>query len=262
MQTIKMLPIRNSYRAALCLGIGIAAGALAAQAQPDAAPGAGMAAPGAKAPAKARKPRVVGTSHLRVLHAIAGGPSVDVYLDGKKTLDAVAFKTLSAYMDVPSGSHTLALRAAGSAATAAPLVTLKRSLVADGYFVAAAATIAGQPKILVQNETAGKLNPKKASVRFYHLSPDAPAVDITMPSASKRAANGTRVVVKQLAPGKSRAAALNAGSVTLSIRADGKVVKEVPATVEAGSRYAAFVVGKAAGAGDEALEVIVKPVAK
>lgn len=233
---------------------GLAASALSASAQPAQAPAAGVA--------KARKPRVAGTSHLRVLHAIVGGPSVDVYLDGKKTLDGVAFKALSSYMDVPSGPHILALRAVGSEASTAPLATLKRSLAPDGYFVAVAATVSGAPLILVQNEMSGKLNPSKASVRFYHLSPDAPAVSITAPSKSKLAVNGARSLVKDLAPGKSRAAGLNAGSVTLSVRAGDKVVKEVPVSVEAGSRYAAFVVGRAAGTDDEALEVIVKPVAK
>ena len=243
-----------------CFGLGATSLTLAAQAQPDQA--ASSSAEAAKPAPKPRKARVAGTAHLRVLHAIPGGPSVDVYLDGKKTLEGIGYKTLSNYMAVPSGSHTLALRAAGSAATVAPLATLRRTVAADAYFVAAAASVAGKPTILVQNETTGKLNPKKASVRFYHLSPDAPAVSITAPSTSKMAANGTRNVVKLLPPGKSRTASLNGGAVTLSIRAEDKVVKEVPVSVEAGNRYAAFAVGRAAGTGDEALEVILKPAGK
>lgn len=261
MHLTTLLPRRAQF-GVLCFGLGLTGLTIAAQAQPDAATPAAAPAKSAAKPAKARKPRVTGTSHLRVLHAIPGGPSVDVYLDGKKTLEGVTFKTLSAYMDVPSGSHTLALRPAGSAATVAPLATLRRSVAPDAYFVAAAASVAGKPTILVQNETSGKLNPKKASVRFYHLSPDAPAVSITAPSTSKRAANGTRNVVKLLPPGKNRAATLNGGSVTLSIRAEDKVVKEVPVSVEAGNRYAAFAVGRAAGTGEEALEVILKPAGK
>jgi hypothetical protein len=251
MQSIKSVSRLGIASAFLCGALG-AAFVLPAKAQPDANT-AGVAKPAKKA----TKPRVQGTSHLRVLHAIAGGPSVDVYLDGKKSLESVAYKTLSSYLDVPSGSHVLALRAAGSEANAAPLATLKRSLAADGYFVVSAATIEGKPTLLAQNETTGKLSATKASVRFYHLSPDAPAVSVTAPSTSKLAKDGTRNVVKELLPSKSRSASLAPGTVTLSIRADGKVVKEVPVTVEASTRYAAFVVGKA-----DALEVIVKPVGK
>ncbi len=252
--------MRINRVSAAALGFGLAASALCAQAQPAATVGAAQPAP--NAPSRPRAARVQGTAHLRVLHAIAGGPSVDVYLDGKKALGSVSYKSLSDYMDVPSGSHVLALRASGSEAASAPLASLKRSLAAGGYFVAAAASVAGQPAVIVQNETTGKGSEKRASVRFYHLSPDAPAVSITAPSASKMARNGTRTLVKELLPGKSRSASLPAGTVTLSLSAGGKVVKQVPVTVQAGRRYAAFAVGKAAAEGDEALEVIVAPVGK
>lgn len=235
--------------------------AACAQAQPTATAGAAPQA-GAKPGAKPRAAGVKGTAHLRVLHAIVGGPSVDVYVDGKKALEGVSYKGLSPYLDVPSGSHVLALRLAGSEAASAPIATLKRSLAAEGYFVAAAATVGSKPVILVQNETTGKGSEKRASVRFYHLSPDAGPVSISAPSASRMAKNGTRSVVKELLPGKSRSASLPSGSTTLSLSAGGKVLKQVPVAVEAGHRYAAFAVGKAGGTGDEALEVIVKPVAK
>jgi hypothetical protein len=51
------------------------------------------AKPAADAKAKTVKTtRARGTAYVRLLHAIVGGPRVDVYVDGKKTLDDVLIK--------------------------------------------------------------------------------------------------------------------------------------------------------------------------
>lgn len=91
-----------------------------------------LAQDAAKTAAKpaAKTTKVRGTAYVRVLHAIAGGPRVDVYVDGKKTLDDVAFKTISDYMAVPSGQRTFSINAATKAEV---LLTEKKNLVADKY---------------------------------------------------------------------------------------------------------------------------------
>lgn len=216
------------------------------------------AKPATAAKAKTTKqPRARGTAYVRVLHAIAGGPRVDVYVDGKKTLDDVAFKTISDYMAVPSGQRTLSIN---SATKTEALVSEKKNLVADKYYTVAATTTAGKPSFFVQNESSGKMKEGQAQIRVFHLAAGAPPVDITTPSTNKNAKNGyARIVPAGLAFKKTSSRQITPRTYTLQVRAGDKLLKEVPnVQIEAGKRYSVFAVGKADGAGDEAFDVIVK----
>lgn len=213
------------------------------------------AKPAAKPAAKTVKAR--GTAYVRVLHAIAGGPRVDVYVDGKKTLDDVAFKTISDYMAVPSGQRTFSINAATKTEA---LLTEKKNLVADKFYTVAATTTAGKPSFFVQNESTGKMKEGQAQIRVFHLAAGAPAVDITTPSTRKNAKGGyARIVPAGLAFKKTSSRQITPRTYTLQVRAGEKLLKEVPnVQVEAGKRYSVFALGKADGTGDQAFDVLVK----
>jgi hypothetical protein len=229
-------------------------------AQPDAAPVA--AAPTNPKTKKARKPRdpnakprtpgVRGTAYVRVLHAIEGGPQVDVVVDGGKKAEGVEYKTLSDYLALPSGSRLFSIKKAGGDET---LASIRKSVKADTYYVLAAATVEGKPGFVWHNEVTGKPNPARAALRVYHLAAGAPAVSVTSPSA--RGKNKMRTMIKELTFGQSRASTLPAGTATVQIRSGDKVLKEAPATVEAGKRYAAFAIGN-----KDNIDLIIAPVGK
>jgi hypothetical protein len=66
----------------------------------------------------------------------------------------------------------------------------------------------------------------------------------------------------KLAFKKARSRQITPRTYTLQVRAGDKLLKEVPnVQIEAGKRYSVFAIGKADGAGDEAFDVLVKPVA-
>lgn len=203
-------------------------------------------------PTKPKTPRVQGTTYIRVLHAVANGPSVDVYIDGGKKSENIGFKSISDYFGVPSGLRTISLKKAG---TQEEVAMLKKTAMADKHYVVAAVTMDAKPNLLMQNEETGKPNPAKASLRVYHLVPGAPAVQITTPSA--RGKDKMRTMLKDLEFGKSRSATLPTGTASVQVRLGDKLLKEVPATVEAGKRYAAFAIGSA---GD--VNLVVAPVGK
>jgi len=213
----------------------------------------------AKPVAKAKTTKARGTAYVRVLHAIAGGPRVDVYVDGKKTLDDVAFKTISDYMAVPSGQRAFSINAATKTDV---LLTEKKNLVADKYYTVAATTTAGKPSFFVQNESTGTMKDGLAQIRVFHLAAGAPAVDITTPSARKNAKGGYARLMTNLAFKKTKSnSRVTPKTYTLQVRAGEKLLKEVPnVQIEAGKRYSVFAVGKADGVGDEAFDVLVKPV--
>ena len=60
---------------------------------------------------------------VRITHAVAGGPNVDVYLDGAATpaFADLAFGASTDLVEIAAGDHTVDLRATGAAATDAPV---------------------------------------------------------------------------------------------------------------------------------------------
>jgi hypothetical protein len=229
-------------------------------AQPAVDPAPDAAAPVA-APEKARKPRaagaakkprVQGTTYVRVFHAIAGGPTVDLFVDGGKKAEGLSYKKLSDYLALPSGSRTFSIKRTGSDET---LASLKKSAQADKYYVLAAATVEGKPGFVWQNEVTGKVREGRGSVRVYHLAAGAPTVAITTPSARGKAK--MRTLVKELVFGKPRMVSLVAGTASLQVRAGDKMLAEAPATIEVGKRYAVFATGDA-----NTIELTVAPAGK
>lgn len=208
-------------------------------------------------PAKTDKPaaakREKGAAHLRILHAVADAPAADVFLDGKKVADAIAFKTISDYLPIDSGKTTVKLTPTGKTDT---LFEDSFTATRDGYYTVAVYGMAAKPIMINQNDNTGKTDEKKARLRVFHLVEGAPALDITTPST--RAKDGATNIIKKLELGKDATKLVAPGKMTLQVRADGKLLKEMPdVTLEAGKRYAIFVVGKS-----DAIELLVKPMGK
>ncbi len=205
-------------------------------------------------PAKVAKPAAAraakGVAHLRILHAIADAPAADVFLDGKKVADNVTFKTISDYLPIDSGKTTVKLTPTGKTDT---LFEDSFTATRDGYYTVAVYGMAAKPMMANQNDNTGKSDEKKARIRVFHLVEGAPAVNITTPST--RAKDGATDVIKKLEVGKDATKLVAPGKMTLQVRADGKLLKEMPdVTIEAGKRYAVFAVGK-----PDAIELIVAP---
>lgn len=205
--------------------------------------------------AKTAAPKVKGVAHVRILHAIVGAPAADVMFDGKKVAENVAFKTLSAYLDVESGKTAIKLTAAGKTDT---ILDGSATFTKDGYYTVAAYGTMDKALLTTQNDNSGKEDTAKARIRAFHLAPGIPDVEITTPST--RAKDGTSNVFKKLVYGKDMTKSVAPGKITLKVSADGKLLKELAdVTLEAGKKYAIFAVGKAGGTGEQAFDVLVKP---
>lgn len=134
-------------------------------------PAAGAAKPAAPAD----------TAKVRAIHAIPGAPAVDIYVDGQKLLSSVSYRTSSEYITVPAGNYKVNIYEAG---TTSPALLSKSVTAAPGaaYTVAAAGTIEEADIIVFTDEPYAP--PGSVKVRFLHLSPDAPAVDVATRSGS------------------------------------------------------------------------------
>jgi len=209
----------------------------------------------AKAKATKKVVRTTGTAFLRVLHAIPGGPSVDVYSGTIKVASDVSFKSLGDYMDVKSGKNAFKVVPAGKTE---PSIVAEDKTLAKGKYFTLVVTGKQAATLLLVNDSAGKDMDDKARVRVVHAAPGAPDVIVTIPS--ERGTKGyTNLIAKPLSYQKAASKTVKPMTTKIQIRTeDGKLVKEIPdVSLQAGKRYDAFAVGEVGSTFD----VLIKPAA-
>ncbi|MFC6953375.1 DUF4397 domain-containing protein [Halorubellus litoreus] len=184
------------------------------------------------------------TSYLRVVHASPDAPSVDVVVDNEKVLSGVEFGTASDYLSLPAGTYNISILVSGTeTAVFEDTVTLSpRSVttVAASGEVSENASSTFEPVFYADDAFTPAEN--ESAISVVHLSPDAPAVDVT-------AANGSVVLAENVTfRNGSDYVSVPAGNYTVEIRAasadnDGQVVETVDASLEGGTAYTAFALG-------------------
>lgn len=183
-------------------------------------------------------------SWLRVIHASADAPAVDVWVDGQRAVRHLVFGETSAYSRLAPGMHQIAVVPAGETS---PIVLMGHvNLTAGmGHSVFALGSVENLTALGVVD------NPMKtqAHVRFVHASADAPAVDV--------APAGGEAIFSGVTYGEATDyLALPAGSYDLEARVAGTdtVALEVSdVQLEAGMSYTAVALGSAT---DGSLQVI------
>ena len=150
---------------------------------------------------------------VRVLHLSPDAPKIDVYVDGTSTLTAVPFKTATKHAQVPTGTHTVEIRPAGSA-NGNPLATARATLAPDTAYTLAAVGLAAKLQIMVLKDDFTAPPPGKAKLRGIDASPQSPPIDIAIA--------GGPVLFRNLTfPEATPFATVEAGSVALEVRRAG-----------------------------------------
>ncbi len=186
------------------------------------------------------------TANIMVIHASPDAPGVDILVDNTVAVANLTFPNNSGYRQVTAGIRNIKANVAGTATT----VIQANVPVAGGvtYSVFATDSVASlAPLLLVDTLTTPAAG--KAHVRFVHLSPNAPAVDITL-------TDGTVVFGNKLFQESTSFTPLDAGTYTLQVRAAGTttVVLELPPiTLVAGKIYTVFAKGFLGGTGAQEL---------
>lgn len=114
-------------------------------------------------------------SRVRVLHASPDAPSVDVYANDRLLLADISYQEVTAYIRVPSGRYRIDIFPAGS--TTNPIKSEVIRVEAGNTYTLAATGIAEELQLVAIHDQLS-MTPGRAKVRFLHLSPDAPAVDV------------------------------------------------------------------------------------
>ena len=190
---------------------------------------------------------------LMIIHASPDAPAVDLLLDGTKlNSSAVNYTDNTAYISAAAGTRVLKVNVAGTSTTA-----LQASLsVVSGknYSVFAIDSVSNLSGLVVEDNLAAPAA-GKAHVRYIHLSPDAPAVDVAVTGGGVVFGNQSFEDFTAFTP-------LDANTYNLEVRLAGTstVVLPLPGIVlTAGKIYTVYAKGFVGGTGAQALgaEIIV-----
>ncbi len=118
-----------------------------------------------------------GEASIRVLHTSYDAPAVDVKVDGNTAFSSLGYGSSSGYASLDAGSYNVSVTPAGENS---PVVIDADVTLEDGkeYTVIAAGDLANITPIVVEDMRSPVAD--MAKIRFAHMSPDAPSVDIKL----------------------------------------------------------------------------------
>lgn len=129
------------------------------------------------------------TSYARIFHAVPKAPAVDVYLNNKIVAKNLGFGNFTNYLSLESGHYQVQVFTAGSGTD----LLLKETLYVNpsSIYTIAAIGYISKIELLPILEPRGPLIPGRFFIRFGHLSPNSPSVDLTLNDGRKLFTNVT-----------------------------------------------------------------------
>src|SRR3990167_7080799 len=119
-------------------------------------------------------------SYVRVLHASADAPNVDVLVDGQVALADVAYQQGSGYLRLSAGNHEVALRVSDSSTIA---LSANVTLAADAYYSVIAQNDVADLELQVLDDTT-RVNNGSTDVTVVHAATEAGNVDVYVTAAN------------------------------------------------------------------------------
>jgi hypothetical protein len=180
-------------------------------------------------------------SYIRVLHASPGASGVDVYANGNLIARNLRYRNFTPYLKVTPGAYNIRVYRFGT--TTNPIVSTNVTLNPGAIYTAAAIGRPVNIGLFLISDTRVPVSQSRANVRFIHLSPDSPALDITLPDGRILFSNvGYRGVTNYIP--------LNPGRYTIQARLAGtnNVILRVPnIVIRPGLNLSIYAVGLSKG---------------
>lgn len=193
-------------------------------------------------------------ANILVTHASPNAPGVDLLVDAKVVNSAALnFPNNTGYLAVESGTRNIKVNASGTTTT---VINADLTFEKDkNYSIFAVDSLSKISAIVLTDDLTAPAS-GKAHVRFVHLSPNAPAVDVAVSSS------GAVVFGNKSFKEYTAFTPLDAGPYNLDVRVAGTttVALTLPTiTLEAGKIYTVYAKGFLGGTGAQALgaEIIV-----
>lgn len=188
-------------------------------------------------------PSALAAAEIRVLHSAPDVPAVTVYVNGQAAVPSLAPLEATDYLELPAGTYQVAVAPAGQPESAAVLrtsLTLEDGKRYTGY---ATGLLADGSVRLGATEDAWRAPFARSSLRVWHNSPDAPAVDVIV--------NGQTALSSVTYGAISRYLPLPAGQYDVRINVAGTTTAVFDGQVRLvrGESYTAVAMGSVAGTG-------------
>lgn len=181
----------------------------------------------------------VPTGMVRVAHLSPDAPAVDIYVDGAQRWHDVSFRAVSGYLRLPAGSHRVDMRAAGSATSAAPLLSATTGVPAGGARTVAALGLAAHLTPRVYTDDLSSPTAGNARLRVLHAAPGVGPADVAVaggPILFRGAAYAAQTGYIAVPSGAYDVTMSKAGTSDVLLAAKGVAVR-------AGSVYSIWAVG-------------------
>jgi hypothetical protein len=122
-------------------------------------------------------------SHIRVFHASPNAPAVDIYANGNLIVKNIAYKELSKYLPIDPGNYNIKVYPSGQMTN--PVINTNVNIPENTIFNVAAIGTLPNISLYPIPEPLTAQSTGRSCVRFVHLSPNAPAVDIKATERTK-----------------------------------------------------------------------------
>ncbi|TCT14267.1 uncharacterized protein DUF4397 [Natranaerovirga pectinivora] len=118
------------------------------------------------------------TSYIRLLHAVPDAPGVDIYANEEVLLaEDLEFGDFTPYIPVRPGDYEVDILVSG---TQQGVLSTMLSVPERGIFTVAVSGSAEDPQVFVIEDPTIRIPTNQLGVRFAHLAPNAPSVDIRL----------------------------------------------------------------------------------
>ncbi len=118
------------------------------------------------------------TARVRFLHAVPGGPNVDVYLDGAVVASNLAYGDVTPHINVAGGDHQVALRQTGAGPDAPVLIEVPVPLVPSLAFTVIAQGAPGAIEAALYEDILDEIGVGMARLTAINAIADAPPLDV------------------------------------------------------------------------------------
>jgi hypothetical protein len=181
-----------------------------------------------------------------VVHASPNAPGVDLLVDDAKVNAApLTFPNNTGYLTVPAGTRNIKVNAAGTSTT---VINANVPFSKDMSYSVFANNLLASIGAIVVNDNLATPASGKAHIRFFHLSPGAPAVTVGVLNGSTFSPvfNNRAFETQETANANAAFTPVDAGTYTFDVRLPGTTtsVLTVPGvSLQAGKIYTVFARG-------------------
>ena len=120
------------------------------------------------------------TSQIRILHAAAGAPNIDIYANGKMIVDNLSFSDITNYITVEPDNYKIEVYESGKKDT--PISSEDIVLLPQTY--STSSMVLDESSLVTFTLIDGKVtkNTKAANLRFINLSTDSNLISLKLPN--------------------------------------------------------------------------------